>query len=162
MSVHYARLTMLLALLLLFPLGWFAKVFCDHRHRTSYSELYDFAFFSWRRMGGSFWEMPLAPPYGRDTLESEIHEKFWSIPAGMIDWRYKEQATLFGEMCKYSEQFEELVEHGTMRSSAGDPIAKSGMFPHYSDRFALFTLLRVLKPRTVIEIGSGDSSQIGV
>jgi hypothetical protein len=160
LHMHWQRVAVALLVLLLFPAGWFAKTWHDHEHRTTYEELYDFAFLSWRRMGSAFWELPLMPPGGRDPLETEIHQKFWSIPDGLVDWRYNEQAELFGKMCSYAHQYEEIVEHGSMLSSAGEPIANSGMFPSYYDRFALFTLVRLWKPTRIVEIGSGDSTKI--
>jgi hypothetical protein len=63
-----------------------------------------------------------------------------------------EQEALFGEMQQYASSYFTDVEKGGVLASNGAPLSNSGMFPFW-DRFALYTLVRRLKPRRIIEIG---------
>ena len=118
--------------------------------------MYDLVASNWHHIG-AFYEAPLMVPTAR--LDPEQLQRFWQTP-DMLEWDWPAQEKLLKQMLAHADEYFEMVEHGEARSNGGrDPMADSGMFP-FEDRFALFSLVSMLKPARIIEIGSGDSTKV--
>ena len=100
----------------------------------------------------------MIPRSGTQQQRDEM-ARFWTIPEGMVDWRFEEQEVLFTRMEHFADGYFNDVEKGSVLSSIGLPLRESGMFP-FHDRFALYTLVRHFRPKRIIEIGSGDSTKV--
>ena len=97
-------------------------------------------------------------PYSGTQDQYDEMARFGTIPEGMIDWRFPDQEVLFTHMGGYADDYYTDVEDSHVLASSGLPLRESGMFG-FHDRFALYTLVRHFKPKRIIEIGSGDSTQ---
>jgi hypothetical protein len=87
-------------------------------------------------------------PLGTPTVQDAVAKKFRLSFPSLISWRLEQQRNLWRE----------IIRHGFVTASHKELLQDSlRMFPDL-DRTALFCLVRLLKPKRVVEIGSGEST----
>ena len=97
------------------------------------------------------YESPLPPPWQRISDKSKHR---WSkVPSGLINYHEEEQLKLW----------QELVAADYLKEDGATKLCTDvgNMYPNL-DRVFLYTFLRHIKPKRLIEIGSGESTTVAV
>jgi hypothetical protein len=97
------------------------------------------------------YESPLPPSW--DKISAKSQKRWAKMPDGLIDYREAEQTKLWRALVAKDY----LAEEGVTKMCTDN----GNMYPNL-DRVFLYTFLRHMKPKRMIEIGSGESTVVAV